>query len=303
MIREMLKQVIKSKMKKNRPGKRVYSRLEGVLYPLLMLSLLLGMSHVREELDKRLLFAELTAERAVETMRERLALPPEVYRELSAEAHFRAFSVARLSSMSAIERVQKQLTGALERGETMSEWVKKLGEDEIIRKAGFGEESPYYLETVFRTNANNAYNGGKWREIQEKKERIFALEYIGIDDDRQTELCRKLNGTILPPDHRFWTRYFPPNHYNERSTTRTISRAEARALGIELSKEIPRAPLPAEFRSHPANWWQLSQKMVEKLAALGEAAATMEEFKKLSADLPVLQKYISKLTKLFRSRA
>jgi uncharacterized protein with gpF-like domain len=49
-----------------------------------------------------------------------------------------------------------------------------------------------------------------------KKTRPF-WRFDAIEDDRTSEICSGINGTILPVDDSFWSDHVPPLHFNCRS--------------------------------------------------------------------------------------
>lgn len=50
-----------------------------------------------------------------------------------------------------------------------------------------------------------------------------TLEFDAVLDGRTTEGCRSLNGVRKPVNDIFWNTYYPPNHFNCRSTVRQHS--------------------------------------------------------------------------------
>ena len=78
---------------------------------------------------------------------------------------------------------------------------------------GISANNPYYLEKVYRTNYATAHNAGKWHAAQESS-LVTLLEYVGVDDDRNTKICEDLRGTRLPKDDPFWKTYYPINHFS-----------------------------------------------------------------------------------------
>ena len=251
-----------------------------------MLSVLLGMLHVKEKEAQTQFFSDdfdVTFQEAVEFMKERLALTPEEFYELDAKARFRAFTVARLTGLDAIERVKEKLTKAIEEGKTIKEWIEEMGEDEILKAVGFHQQNPWYLETVYRTNISTAYNAGRMMQIKRSKERIKYLEYVAIEDSRTTPICRRLDGTRLPPDDPFWSIYTPPNHFRCRSTVRAIFKGteEARRVKERKPEELPE--LPEGFSASPVeSWWKVVESMKRRLEKYGRAEEIKEKIQPLN---------------------
>jgi len=69
------------------------------------------------------------------------------------------------------------------------------------------------------------------------------LEFDAVMDGRTTEKCASLNGTRLPKSHPFWNTYYPPNHFNCRSTVRQVYSGKATA-----ADNIPSANIPPMFK-------------------------------------------------------
>jgi len=241
------------------------------------------MVHIKEKEEQKLFFDpdfDATFEEAVEFMKEKLSLTPEEFYRLDAKARFRAFTVAKLTGLDAIERVKEKLIKAIEEGKTLKEWIEELGEDGILKAVGFHRQNPWYLETVFRTNISTAYNAGRLMQIQRSKDKIKYLEYIAIDDSRTTPICRRLDRTKLPADDPFWATYTPPNHFNCRSTVRAIFRDSEEAKRVRRKKPGELPTLPEGFAGSPLDsWWELTKRMKRRAKKYG-IDKEIEQFKR-----------------------
>lgn len=80
-----------------------------------------------------------------------------------------------------------------------------------------------WLKTEYDTAIASAQMGGKWEQIQENKELFSLLEFDAVMDNRTTDLCGGFDGVVKPVDDPFWASYYPPNHFNCRSTVRQLS--------------------------------------------------------------------------------
>ena len=78
---------------------------------------------------------------------------------------------------------------------------------------------PAYLNTLVRTNTFEALNEARYDEFTDPAlaDFVLALEYSAILDDRTTEICTELDGSVWADDSPNWDTYRPPNHYNCRS--------------------------------------------------------------------------------------
>ncbi len=196
---------------------------------LLLLSYILGMDHVETDLD--LADEDIPAipfSEAVSYMKSRVPLTKEEWEalELEPKLRFRAFTVAALSKYDTVNKVKNMVLGAVENGKPFEEfWT----EASALSASGLGA-SPWYWETVFRTNVQTAYNAGRAAEFT--RTNPDYLEFVGIEDVRQTDICAERSGVILPATHPFWQTNWPPLHFGCRSTVRNVSREE-----VELQRE------------------------------------------------------------------
>lgn len=86
-------------------------------------------------------------------------------------------------------------------------------------KAGFVPGAEHGITNSLGVGMVGAYESGRargWRmpAIQEK---LWGLHYSAVLDDRTTNLCRGLDGTVLPLADPFWQQWTPPNHFGCRS--------------------------------------------------------------------------------------
>lgn len=201
------------------------------VYRMLMDSWLLGMMHATRSAgaydyaDMSIDFG-LTFEEVVEFAKGRLSMTPQQFDRLSDDLKLHAFTVGRLTQLDMIERVRqayiKQLTSS---SASLEDFLKDMYEVHGDM-AGFGG----YFTTVYRTNLQKDYNAGK--AYQMMQDPPMYLEFVGIDDERQSEICAVRNGVIRPYTDPWWDDNWPPLHYNCRSTVREIFPEEVEARGL-----------------------------------------------------------------------
>lgn len=106
-----------------------------------------------------------------------------------------------------------------------------------------------FMKTWLRTEYDLAVAGGqmasKWVNIQKNASTLPLLRFEAIIDAQTTELCASLDGTMLPVGHPFWSRFYPPNHFNCRST---VSQHASGTVTPETS--IPSADIPRMFQTN-----------------------------------------------------
>lgn len=192
----------------------------------------------------------LQFDEAIAFAKSKLTLAKSDYKKLSDQMRYRAWTVGRLTQVDAIDKVRGHYLSQLE-GESSSlgEFIKSIKADDALTAAGFGEESPWYYETVYRTNIMTDYNAGRAQAFTSNQP--VALEFIGLEDSRQTSICAARSGVILPYTDPWWETNWPPLHYNCRSTIRSIYREEAEEIGLDV-KALQSKGAPDSARVQPS---------------------------------------------------
>jgi SPP1 gp7 family putative phage head morphogenesis protein len=80
-----------------------------------------------------------------------------------------------------------------------------------------------YLNAEYNLAVAGATMAAKWVDIKANADVLPYLQFDAVIDKTTTDICRPLNGTVLPINHPFWNTYYPPNHFNCRSTVRQVS--------------------------------------------------------------------------------
>ena len=184
------------------------------------------------------------------------------------KAKSRAFYVSRLAEMEAVERVKDYLVENLKDKTSFQNFVKNLDKDELLKKAGWEKDGGWYWETVYRTNTMSAFNAGRAEAFEEYEPEF--LEFIGIEDFRQTPVCAARSGIVKKRTDPFWKKNFPPLHFNCRSTVRPVYAEEAEAFGIKESAEVsfPDAPAKGFGRNPATEWDEVTEEVKERYARI-----------------------------------
>lgn len=161
----------------------------------------------------------LPYEEAVEYLKKRSVLTKDDYYDLTDKLKFRAFTVGRINDGRLLEKLNFEMIQNVNDGKGLKDFLS-LTKTDILNRIGMGPNQGWYWETVYRTNVQTAYNVGRSMGFEEDPP--IALEFVGIDDARQTENCSSLSGTIRPYGDSFWQTHTPPLHFNCRSTLRGI---------------------------------------------------------------------------------
>jgi len=240
MLYDFLVSALPTIIRRKKPAAEVFKGLERCVYNMMLLAYLLGWVHVTELARGEAIFAEivpepLPMEEAITLFKARVPLEPQEFYALQAPLRLRAFTVARLVGLDAINRVKEAISRVLEEGQTLSQFLEEVGAQAVIQRAGFDTTSPWYWETVFRTNVMSAYSSGRWAAIQKHKGAFPYLEILTIPDERRCPICGPLHGMVKPVEDPFWQSHHPPLHFNCRCVVRPIHKREAQDMNIEPS--------------------------------------------------------------------
>jgi SPP1 gp7 family putative phage head morphogenesis protein len=188
---------------------------------LLVLSFLMGYRHA----DSNVLLADyaglkgITFEEAIAFLQARIPLTKDEWDALEPALRFRAFTLANMTQYDLVNDVKEKLVQAVSAGGSLDQFLQ---DESLYNIAGLNprQQRPGYWETVYRTNVQTAYNAGRYAQLQDVKPPYY--EFVGIGDERQTDICQARSGTLLPADHEFWAANWPPLHFNCRSTVRGV---------------------------------------------------------------------------------
>lgn len=237
-LKKQPKQLTSKRLDLPNPNKKIIQET----YQLFLTAFLYGMTDASSQ---QLEFADdmiiasipkpLQFDEAVAFAQQRIALNRGDFYKLSDRMRAKAWTVGRLTQLDAIQQVKdhyiRQLEGS---GSGVEQFVESIKLDEALGAAGFAPGEPRYYENVYRTNVMTDYNSG--RAYQFSNNQPVALEFIGIEDVRQTEICAQRSGIILPYTDPFWEENWPPLHFQCRSTVRAIYREEAEVLGMDIQE-------------------------------------------------------------------
>jgi hypothetical protein len=263
-----------------------YKALEAA-HELLMKACLMGMDAAGRERERRgaefaddpLLLPDipimtLPYEEAIRFLSTQIPLTKKAYYDLDDKLRLRAFTVGRLSDGDAVNRVKGIVRTNLEKGGTVSDFYR-MTDNEILDGLGFGKGNMSYWETVYRTNEAAAHNAGRAMDFDAFPP--VALELVGIQDARQSDICYELTKQpfIRPYNDPVWQSLWPPFHFNCRTTVRGIydkteldgygGTDEAYKLGNPVKPQQGFGGYPLDKESY----WRLTPEMADRAKQYG----------------------------------
>ncbi len=166
---------------------------------------------------------------AIAWFKDRVAMTKADFERLTAEAKRKAFTVANVAQLDVVQQVWDAIDKAVKSGTSLADFKKSIGEDLRNAWAGSVDDPPWRLETIFRTNLQNAYGAGRYRQAKHPdvaSDRPVWM-FDAVLDGRETPICRECDGTKLPNDDKWWATHTPPLHFNCRSSFIALSESQA----------------------------------------------------------------------------
>lgn len=169
---------------------------------------------------------------AIRAFRERVPMTRDEWDTLEADEQDFAFTVSAVAQADIVEQVWNALDSAIEHGDTLEDFK------DSIRQAlydAWGEPDGARVETIFRTNVNQAYNDGREEIFSDPavadERPIWRYELIADGD--LCEICEECDGVILPADDPWWDEHRPIQHPRCRCSFAALTLEEARAEGYD----------------------------------------------------------------------
>lgn len=187
------------------------------------------------------------------------------WRDVWKEEHAVAFTVAKAMRQDILEDIRGAVDTAISKGvpfQTFKKnlapvlaakgwWGRKEMEDPVtgeIVNAQLGSDRR--LRIIYDTNLRTAHAAGRWQRIQRVKARRPYLRYVAVLDERTREDHRRWHGIVLPVDHPFWLKHYPPNGWRCRCTVMQLSNRDLDRNKWAVSDDPPEDLRPYEDQRH-----------------------------------------------------
>jgi SPP1 gp7 family putative phage head morphogenesis protein len=188
---------------------------------------------------------------AIAWFRDRLRMTKSEFDALTSRARAQAFTVSGVAKVDVVHDVWKALDDAIANGTDLRAFKEAIGDTLTSAWKGSNIDPSFRLETIFRTNVQNAYSAGRLVAAEDPEVRearpYFLFDAVG--DSRTSPACRLLNGVLLRADDPFWAAHTPPMHHRCRSQLITLSEDDALELGGMTAK--PKVVTADGFGSPP----------------------------------------------------
>ncbi len=175
----------------------------------------------------------LPFDEAIEYFKSLLPMSDKEFYALADEAKSMAFAVSAVAQEEAIADAYRLVRQALEKGQSLGEFQKEFAKKMAVPDAGLSRD---YIETVYRTNLQRAYNVGRFRQMTRPevlKSRPF-WQYDAVNDSRTRPTHRAMDGRVYRADDPVWDTWYPPNGFRCRCRVNTLSQRQVDKLGVEV---------------------------------------------------------------------
>jgi len=158
----------------------------------------------------------------------------EHWSEAGRAEYARAFTAARTAGYDVVNDIYFGFADTIERGGTEADFQKLLVP--VLREKGWlgGNDGAIAkrLQLIYDTNLRLARASGRWARYQRTKHVFPYLRAFTAGDERvrhppkSRDDHRAWDGIILPVDHPFWQRWFPPLGFRCRCSVVQMSRSQ-----------------------------------------------------------------------------
>lgn len=114
-----------------------------------------------------------------------------------------------------------------------------------IAAQAINDEHIGYLKTEYNLAIAGGQMASKWVEFEDSGASL--LQFDVVMDAQTTDICRPLNGVIVSMDDPMLDIYYPPNHFNCRTTMRALNSGKPTP-----HTEIQHPDIPPMFRTNLA---------------------------------------------------
>ena len=183
-------------------------------------------------------------EKAVDYLAQRQKLTPIQVEDFAAKFGNESVRVMRGAAKSVEKRVQTAVGEIAQQGMHVKDGMAHLQRG--LSNAGVGQQNPWLLETLVRTQVNMAYSAGQWMANEDPAVAsiLWGYEYSATGDDRTRPNHAALDGTRLSKDSPMWNDIAPPNGFNCRCKLIEIFNDEPARAKTKIGKGGPETVQP-----------------------------------------------------------
>lgn len=172
------------------------------------------------------------------------------WHELYADAHAKAFTVAKMTEIDLLNDTKKLLEKSLKEGQSYSQF-KKEAESLFAKKGWTGKRidvdsngnakvvelgTPRRIKKIYDCNMNSAYSVGRYKEMCEEIDVAPYWQYMCIVDGSTRPEHLAMHGKVFKADDSFWSSFFPPNGWGCRCFVRNLTKSEFKRKNLTVEE-------------------------------------------------------------------
>lgn len=178
--------------------------------------------------------------------RDKLDMSTDSWASIWHEQHDRAFVIAGAMKGEVLTDIRGAIDSAIAKGTTLEQFRKDF--DAVIAKTGWQYNGGRNWRTriIYETNLRQAYNAGRYRQMEALKEQMPYWEYRhndSVEHPRPEHLA--WDGLVLAATDPWWNTHKPQNGWGCKCSIRPLSKRDMEDRGLTLGK----AP-PIEWEEH-----------------------------------------------------
>ncbi|QPL39379.1 phage head protein [Erythrobacter sp. A30-3] len=171
-------------------------------------------------------------------------VPTQRWDDVLAAQHDNAFMVAGAAKADLLTDLAAAVDKAIAEGRGIEDFRKDFRA--IVKRHGWtgwtGEGSvkgeAWRVKTILRTNAYTSYSAGRYAQLKARGLAFWVYRHGGSAEPREQHL-HEWDGLILPSDHPFWQKAFPPSDWGcSCYVVGAHSMAQAIRLGGDPKKKL-----------------------------------------------------------------
>ncbi len=171
-------------------------------------------------------------------------VPTEFWDDMLREEHDRGFMVAGAAKADLLTDLAAAVDKAIAEGRGIEEFRRDFRA--IVRRHGWtgwtGEGSvkgeAWRVKTILRTNSYTSYAAGRLAQLRASNFKWWIYCHGGSQEPRLQHLG--WDGLMLPPDHPFWDKFYPPSDWGcSCYVVGAHSSAAAKRMGGKPDKKLP----------------------------------------------------------------
>lgn len=176
---------------------------------------------------------------ALDFLKQKKALPPELYYRLEAEARDKAFTVSGYTAAEVLEQFLQELETAVENGTTKEAFQERM--NGYLESSGYEGINPWRADVIFRTNLQTAYNAGHYKAMTDpavRKRRPY-WQYQTAGDGNVRPEHAAMEGRVYRCDDPIWDVWYPPNGFRCRCIVVSLTEDQIRQRGLQVDQVMP----------------------------------------------------------------